>query len=411
MNDIRMKGFARRSKVEDAIAWVDSVVRCLPKEDVPLAEAAGRVLAEEVVSRVDVPGYDRAMMDGLALLAADTAGATNYQRLAINIIGDSFPARPFDGKVTPGTAVRIMTGSPFPAGADAVLPVEQVQFEEKTVYVCGEVPPGKHIGRRGEDLAVGAIALSAGRRLRPQDVGLLSSIGVPKPPVVRRPRVRIVPTGNELLPPGSIPSEYRIVDSNSPMLRALVERDGGRVICSDIVPDDPDQILAAMREDVDVVLVSGGSSVGEEDHAPQLIAEHGLLAIHGIAMRPSSPAGMGTLDKKLVFLLPGNPASCLCAYDFFAGRAIRQLAGLPSRWPYRKIDAPLRRKLVSVVGRLDYARVAIVEGHVEPIAISGASILSSTVRADGFVVLPADCEGYGEGTMVEVFLYDTIASS
>lgn len=407
MNDIRMKGFARRSKVEDATAWVDSVAHCLPSEKVPLAEGAGRVLAGEIVSRVDVPGFDRAMMDGLALRAADTAGATNYLRLATKVIGESFPARPFEGKITPGTAIRIMTGSPLPAGADAVLPVEQVQFEEEAVYLCGEVPPGKHVGRQGEDIAIGAAALPAGRRLRPQDVGLLSSIGVAEVPVVRRPRVRILPTGNELLPPGSLPSEFHIVDSNSPMLRALVERDGGQVSCSDIVPDDPDKILAAMRDDVDVVLVSGGSSVGEEDHAPQLIANHGTLAIHGIAMRPSSPAGMGTLDEKLVFLLPGNPASCLCAYDFFAGRAIRQLAGRSGEWPYRRIEAPLSRKLVSVVGRLDYARVAIAGGQAKPIAISGASILTSTVHADGFVILPADSEGYEKGATVEVFLYDT----
>ena len=164
--------------------------------------------------------------------------------------------------------------------------------------------------------------------------------------------------------------------------------------------------VAAAVAAADVVLVSGGSSVGLEDHAPPLLAKHGELAIHGIAMRPSSPAGMGRLDQRLVFLLPGNPVSCLCAYDFFAGRAVRALGGRDKTWPYRKIDLPLRRKLVSVVGRVDYARVSVADDQVEPLAISGASILSSTTRADGFVIVPDDSEGYAEGTSVEVYLYD-----
>jgi molybdopterin molybdotransferase len=208
-----------------------------------------------------------------------------------------------------------------------------------------------------------------------------------------------------LLPAGSLPSGYKIGDANSPMLQALVERDGGTVIPSGIVPDDPDAILTAISESADVVLVSGGSSVGQQDHAPSLLAKHGELAIHGIAMRPSSPAGMGRLGKRLVFLLPGNPVSCLCAYDFFAGRAIRRLAGLPSDWPYRSIALRLSRNLPSVVGRVDYARVRIVGERVDPLAIGGASVLSSTTRADGFVVVREDSEGYPVGAEVVVWLY------
>jgi len=190
------------------------------------------------------------------------------------------------------------------------------------------------------------------------------------------------------------------------MLAALVRRDGGIPINPGIVRDDRDAILAAMRENADVVLVSGGSSVGQEDHAPRLIAGHGELAIHGIAIRPSSPAGMGKLDDRLVFLLPGNPVSCLCAYDFFAGRAVRVLAGRSADWPYRPTVKRLRRKLISAVGRVDYARVKLVGDGVEPLATSGASMLSSTTRSDGFVVVPGDSEGHPPGTEVTVWLYD-----
>jgi molybdopterin molybdotransferase len=151
--------------------------------------------------------------------------------------------------------------------------------------------------------------------------------------------------------------------------------------------------------------VSGGSSVGQDDHAPQLLAEHGTLAIHGIAMRPSSPAGMGQLNGQLVFLLPGNPVSCLCAYDFFAGRAIRAMGGRNIDWPYRRLKVKLTRKLVSTVGRVDYARVKVDGDSAEPLAISGASILTSTTQADGFVIVPADCEGYAAQTDVDVLMY------
>jgi len=155
-----------------------------------------------------------------------------------------------------------------------------------------------------------------------------------------------------------------------------------------------------------VILVSGGSSVGREDYAPRLLAELGELAIHGVSMRPSSPAGLGRIGETLVFLLPGNPVSCLCAYDFFAGRAIRLLGGRPPDWPHRTTRAVVARKIVSAIGRVDYCRVRLVDGRVDPIALSGASILSSTTRADGFVIVPAECEGYGPDSEVTVFLYD-----
>jgi molybdopterin molybdotransferase len=217
--------------------------------------------------------------------------------------------------------------------------------------------------------------------------------------------VRILITGNELLPAGSRPTGDHITDANGPMLAALVSRDSGLAVNPGIVADDPDAILAAMQADADVVLVSGGSSVGQEDHAPGVLAQHGELAIHGVAIRPSSPTGMGKMGNRLVFLLPGNPVSCLCAYDFFAGRAIRRMAGLPEDWPYAQIRLRLRRKLASTVGRVDYARVRVVDHEAEPIAISGASILSSTTRADGFVIVPEDSEGYAAGAEVLVWLY------
>jgi molybdopterin molybdotransferase len=404
-----MRGFSHRHTVAAALAWLDAQLRTLAPERVPLAEAAGRVLARPIVSAVDVPGFDRATMDGYAVLASSTEGAGPYNRLPLTVIGDSMPGRPFDGSVSAGEAVRVMTGAPIPRGADAVLPAEFVDSEPgtagRTIAALEAVSPGKNVGARGEDILRGTPLLDAGRFLRPQDVGVISSIGVSEVDVVRQPRVRLVITGNELLPAGTAPHGAHIADANGPMLAALAARDGGVVEAGGLVRDDAGAIAAALLAEADVVIVSGGSSVGVEDLAPGLVAQHGELAVHGIAMRPSSPTGLGRIGERLVFLLPGNPVSSLCAYDFFAGRAIRVLGGRRAEWPYRSVRGRLTRKLSSPIGRLDYARVTVSDGFVEPLAVAGASVLSSTTRADGFVIVGDDSEGFAAGTDVDVWLY------
>jgi molybdopterin molybdotransferase len=408
VDDVRMRGFARRHTVASALAWLDAQLRPPGTEIVPLRTAAGRVLASPIVSQVDVPGFDRATMDGYAVAADSTEGASSYNRLPLVVIGDSLPGHPFQGSVGAGQCVRIMTGAPLPPGCDAVLPAEWVEtaaVTADTVSALAAVSPGKHVGRRGEDIVRGTTLFQPGRVLRPQDLGLLSSVGVGEVLVCSRPQVRLVVTGNELLPAGSQPHGHRIVDANGPMLAALVERDGGLVDFPGLVPDEPDAILDALHTAADVIIVSGGTSVGIEDLAPTLVARHGDLAIHGIAMRPSSPTGLGRIGHRLVFLLPGNPVSCLCAYDFFAGRAIRALGGRTKEWPYRPARGRMARKISSPIGRLDYARVQMVDGAVEPLAVGGASVLSSTTRADGFVIVPDDSEGFAPGTEVEVWLY------
>jgi len=406
-SDVRMRGFARRHTVEAALARLDGHLRPLEPETILLRDAHERVLANDAVSAVDVPGFDRATMDGYALMAASTEGAASYTPLPLAVIGDSLPARPFGGSVAPGEAVRIMTGAPLPLGCDAVLPAEWIDGDPGAARVAAvaAVSPGKNVGRRGEDIPSGTTVLERGRTLRPQDLGALSSMGVRDVQVIRRPRVRLVITGNELLPAGSRPQGYSIVDANGPMLTALAQRDGAVVDFPSLVPDEPEAILQALTDDSDVVIVSGGSSVGLEDLAPTLLDKHGELWVHGIAMRPSSPTGFGTIEGRLVFLLPGNPVSCLCGYDFFAGLAVRALGGRTKEWPYRSTRATLERKISSQIGRLDYARVRIAGGRVEPLAIAGASVLSSTTRADGFVVVPADSEGYAAGADVTVWLY------
>lgn len=402
-----MRGFARRTEVEEALRLLDEISSPLSSEDVDLVDACGRVLTTDLVSANDIPSFDRSAMDGYAVVASDTFGASSFSPIRLELVGEAYPARPADTPVSTGKTIRIMTGSPIPPGADAVLMAEHAEERDGSISVAKPVEPGKNVSPKGEDVRVGDRVLRRGRRLRPQDVALAGSLGHSVLPVVRRPRVVILGTGDELLPAGSEPRAHHVIDSNSVMLAGLTRRDGGEVIRRDIVPDDRSLIEDALSApSADVILVSGGSSVGLEDHAPTLLDELGELIVHGVAMRPASPAGFGRIGRTLVFLLPGNPVSCLCAYDFFAGRAIRILGGRTSEWPYRELDATLRRKVASAVGRVDYVRMKIEGDEAEPIATGGASILSSTTRADGFLIVDADSEGYAAGRNVQIWLYD-----
>lgn len=406
-HDVRMRGFAERVDVEVVEAFLAEHARALGGEPVALLDCVGRVLAEDVTAEVDVPGFPRSAMDGYAIRGEQSFGASAYDAIRLDVVGVSLPGNPYGSTLQAGQAVRIMTGAPIPDGADAVVKAEVCEEEDGVVSISEAVAPRKNVGAIGEDIAKGEAVLKAGRRLRPQDAGLLSSIGRAEVLCVRRPRVRLVVTGDELLPAGSIPAGSQIVDSNSVVLRGLIGRDGGTSLPFEILPDVPDEIRAAMAsEDADVVLVSGGTSVGQEDHAPRLLSELGELAYHGISMRPSSPTGIGRIGERFVFLLPGNPVSCLAAYEFFAGPTIRALGGRARAWPHRRVTLPLARKIVSEVGRTDYVRVAVEEGQATPLATAGASILSSTVRAAGAVVIPRELEGMREGAEVEVLLYD-----
>lgn len=420
--DVRMRGFERRSSVAEVRDWIDRQVISSPDEIarrvevVPLKNAYQRVLATDLVSPLAVPGFDRSAMDGYALRAESTIGASDYSPCTFRVVGESLPGRPAMATVGPGEAVRIMTGAPLPEGADAVVPVELTRpaasthaSQQACIEVTAAIAGGKNIGRKGEDVTREQTVLKQGRRLRPQDLGVAASLGIATLDVIRKPRVRLIVTGDELVPPGEPLGPFQIHEANSYMLQSLVARDGGNWLDQLNVKDDRETLkshLIASAADADVLLISGGSSVGAEDHAPSLIAELGELAHHGIAMRPSSPAGVGRIAQTLVFLLPGNPVSCLCAYDFFAGRAIRRLGGGTAVWPYRMVQLLVIKKIVSAVGRVDYCRVRVDEVGVSPIALTGASILTSTTKADGFLVIPAESEGYGPGSIVEVYLYD-----
>jgi molybdopterin molybdotransferase len=406
--DVRMRGFQHRCTVEHLHALIDEHVALMPARS--MVVRAGLCLAEAVVAQRPVPGFARSAMDGYAIRAEESFGASAHNPLPFRIVGHSRPGAGVAVVVQPGTAVSIMTGAPLPTGADAVLPAEVAELQGAVVLARDAVTPGRHVAHVEEDLAVGQAVLAAGRVLRPQDVGVLSALGISQVLAVPVPRVAVIITGDELLPAFAAAVGYRIPDANSPMLRGLVERDGG--VCLEPWPvhcednfDTLKQTLATI--DADLILIAGGSSVGQEDHAPRAVAELGQLLAHGVALRPASPTGFGVVQGRPVFLLPGNPVSCLCGYDLFARRALRHLAGQCLAWPYRVVERTLASKVVSAVGRVDYVRLQeAADNAVSPLAVSGASRLSSAVLACGFHLVLAECEGYPAGATIPVLHYD-----
>jgi molybdopterin molybdotransferase len=410
-SDPRLRGFKTRTAVEEVWAWIAREVQPLGAEFVTLSEGCGRILAHDLVATEPVPPFDRAAMDGYALRADETVGASSYTPAVFRCVGRSRPGQACAISVGQSQTVAVATGAPLPWGTDAVVPFEATRLEGEAVLVCEAVPQGRHVSRRGEDLAPASLVLPAGRLLRPQDLGVLSAVAAASVAVIRRPRVVLLVTGNELLPPGTPARDFQIPDMISVMIAALVARDGGSCRVVGPLPDTTSRIRQAVLEvqdRADLLLVSGGSSAGPEDHVPGIIAELGRLIAHGVALRPASPTGLGLIrqGELPVVLLPGNPVSCLCAYDFFAGPIVRRLGGRPLTWPYRRVRLPLARKLTSSVGRVDYARVRIRDGQVEPVSTGGASILSSVSRADGFVVVSADQEGVPAGDSVVVWCFD-----
>lgn len=419
-DDVRMRGFRSRVELAEALALLRADEVPLPSEDVGITACTGRVLADPVFAPIDVPGFVRAAVDGYAIRGEDSFAASEHNPITLELLGTSLPGRPCAATVGEGQAVRITTGAPVPAGADAVLQAELARLmparpgTRERVELLGTVPPRRHLGEIGEDLARGHQVLGRGRVLRPQDAGVLASLGLASVPVVRRPRVQLLVTGDELVAPGTSPGPWQIVDSNSVVLAGLCERDGAQWLPTVRARDGEAALTAGFAElcagPADVLLVAGATSVGLEDLMPQVLARAGRLEVHGVAVRPASPTGLGRLhDGRRVFLLPGNPVSCLCAHELMVGPWLRALAGRPHPWsfPHPSVVLPLFKKITSKVGRTDFVRVRVRDGQVEPVATSGASNLSSTVIADGFTIVASDSEGAGPGEPVRVFLFDS----
>jgi molybdopterin molybdotransferase len=367
-------------------------------EAVHLAEARGRILSEDVTSPANLPGFNRAAMDGYAVRAADTRGATPLAPLYLKI----------DDEAGDGRCVPVRTGMAAPPGADAVLMMEDALPRGREVEVTAEVHPYRNLARVGEDVAVGETILKEGHRLRPPDIALLASLCLNEVQVYERPKVAIIPTGGELIPLFSdqrlLPGQAR--EANGLMCEMYAEIWGGSPRKTPIIKDDPDLIKAAIVEnlDADLILISGGTSIGEEDYAPPILREMGELLVHGVRITPAKPTALGMIDEKPVICLPGYPVAALSALYIF-GRPLITMMAHRTDLP-RAVPARLDGKIVSRPGYLTFARVSLKDGVATPIMTTGAGILSSVARAEGYVLVPEEVEGREKGEMVEVNLIE-----
>jgi molybdopterin molybdotransferase len=374
-----------------AAGWIDARVAPLPAETVPLAAAAGRVAAEPVSAAHDLPPVDRAARDGIALRADETAGAGAYNPLTFRLVAAG-------GALAPGRAARIAAGDPLPTGADAVVPIELVSMVGGDA--CEIIEPlaaGQAVEKAGSHARRGAPLAEAGQRLGPQHLGLLAEGGVARLPVVRRPRVAV------LLARASAAD-----DIDGPMLRALIERDGGVAEAPTAIGREQAALAQALgAADADIVLVVGGTGPGDDDHAAAALADSGTLAGHGVALAPGETAGFGdTRAGAPVFLLPGTPVDCLWAYELLAGRAVRRAGLRPTALPFATRPLTAARKLVSGIGRTEVVPVRRAgDGGVEPTAGFAEAGLAAAARADGFVVIAESSEGVPAGAPVTVYLY------
>jgi molybdopterin molybdotransferase len=397
-NDRKTAGFKDRTRVEDArsrlLGAVDPHDR---SESVPLGDADGRVLAEPATSTRPVPHYPRAAMDGYAVRAEDTFGASDRSPVALWTAGN-------DDGVAPGTAARVHTGSELPDGADAVVMIEDVEEVDGELDVFAATAEGENVAPVGEDVAEGQRLHDPGHRLRPSDLGLLKSVGATAVEVYDRPRVSVVPTGEELVQEDPDPGE--VIETNGQTVSQLVERWGGTATYRDVVTDDPAALRAAVERDLDhdVVVTTGGSSVGERDHIPEVLSDLGEVLVHGVALKPGHPVALAVVEGTPVLALPGYPVACIVNAVQFLRPTVKHVGHVPCP-PFPARTAELDRKVSSDPGTRTFVRVQLEDGDT-PVAVparaSGAGVLSSVALADGWVVVPEGREGYDAGTAVDV---------
>jgi len=376
-------------------------------ERVPLLQASGRVLAEPIVAAADVPPFSRAAMDGYAVIAQDTFGAGNFNPVRLRIVEVVHAADIAQGAVTSGGCIQVATGAPVPPGADAVVQFEdtEVEAEAGVVKIYTPVYPRQNISSRGKDIQVGQTVLGAETRLDPSKIGVLAALGFTDVAVVAKPTVAVIPSGNEIVAPGEPLAPGKIYDINSYTLAALVQDVGGTPRLFPIMKDTLEDVQRTLRDALacDLVVLSGGSSVGERDVMVEAVGSMGEVKFHGIAVKPGKPTLCGVIEGKLVLGMPGYPTSCLTNGYGLLAPALRKLAHLPAVQT-GGVELPMARRYTSTTGRHQYLPVRIEGGEVVPVFKESGAI-TSMADAEGYIEIPAnvDLVEKGERVLVKFF--------
>jgi molybdopterin molybdotransferase len=411
-----VKSFFRVVATDEARAQITAFAP-VGTEVVRVADGLGRVLAEGLTAPADLPHFHRANMDGYAVRAQDTFGASASIPAYLKLAGTVEMGKAPKGTVRKGTTMRIATGGMLPAGADAVVMIEYTEeLDDGTIEVHRSVAPWEHVLRIGEDIAKGDLIFARGRRLRARDLGALTGIGITRARVFRRPKVALISTGDEIVPPDVTPQPGQVRNINTYALIAMATEAGAEVTDLGVTPDRPEPLRRALKQALarhDLVLISGGSSVGAKDITLDIVTSfpHSEILFHGISVAPGKPTILARALDRPVLGLPGHPVSALVIFEVFGTPLVRILGGEDRQWvfaPQRTVRARLSQNVASQAGREEYVRVTLTERDGLPLAVpmmgkSGA--IFNLVKADGLVRIPASAEGLEEGTHVDVILF------
>jgi molybdopterin molybdotransferase len=388
---------------EEALARVLTAITPPVPEEIPIEQACGRVLAEDVTASSDLPPWDNSAMDGFAVIAEDTRRVPVRLDIVEHIGAGQSPSV----SITPGTCARIMTGAPMPEGADAVVMIERTDGGMEAVEIHQGVSPRQNVRDRGNDVSAGTVVLRSGRTLGPPEVGLLAGLGMPRVRVARQPRVAILSTGDEVMPVDVPLQPGQIHSSNTHALMGLVVGAGAIGVDCGIAPDDPAELQKYLARcvDEDLIVTTGGVSMGDHDHVKDAFDAHGAaLDFWKIRMKPGKPLAFGSMGGKPAFGLPGNPVSCMVGFLQFVRPVIRGMLGDPS--PFLPVvRARLTADVPKKPGRAEFCRVSLAEAdgiQATPAANASSGAITSMVFADGFALLGEDCAGLAAGDEVSV---------
>jgi molybdenum cofactor synthesis domain-containing protein len=402
-----VRPFTSTISLDEARRRLDANVRPIARiERVPLDAAAGRVAAADVASTLDVPPFARSAMDGYAVVAADLVNASAAAPMRLRILDRIYTGRPSSATLDRGTCAEIATGAPLPAGADAVVMVEDTaKAGDDVVEIRSAVAAGQNIGRRGADIRIGDPVVAAGDLLTPSRIGAVAAVGCAAVDVFAKPRVAILSTGNEVVAPGEPLPPGHIYDVNRFTMAAIAAAHGGAPDPRPPAPDTVDALIAALDAcaAADLIVFSGGSSVGERDLVVDAIAARGEMIFHGIAVRPGKPTAFALVSGVPFFGMPGNPTSCLSNAYILLVPYLRAVARLPAYAP-RTLQAPLGRRIASAVNRHQFYTVRVENGVAMP-AFKGSGDITSLSQADGYIEIPADTSVVEEGAIVSVTLF------
>ena len=413
LDKLRRIGFANLTSLKDTLELVFSHIQINPIEEIEVNTVINRILATNITSDLDIPPFDRSAMDGYAIRAKDSFNASLNNPKKIQLRGTIEIGEFSNLNLNNGEGIRISTGAPIPKGADTVIKIEDTEIENDIISLYISLPPGKNVSKKGEDIKKGTQVLTEGVELKAEQIALLTSLGLDRVKVRVKPRVSIFSSGDELIEPGTQLKPGKIYNSNTPMISALVTLYGGKVVKGETVKDDKDIIknkLIEATEDSDIIVFTGGTSVGTKDFLPEIVHESGTVLIHGVAQRPGAPILIGILKNTLIFCLPGTPVAAYVSFLKITGIVIRKMLGCLVLDPRHEVIAKISKDVpVSSLGYLHYLRVIIErlqnELIAKPVKLKGSGVISSLTFSDGIVEIPPHQEGLKKGDLVKVKLF------